>query len=52
MYMSDINPGPHAYFSECKQEEIEGNDSKTVIIHYRIVLIHVHMFILLLAKTD
>lgn len=50
--MSDISPGPHACFSECKQEEIEGKDSKTVIIHCHIFLTHAHMLILLLEKTD
>lgn len=50
MYVSDINP--YACFSESKQEEIEGKDSKTVIIHCHIILTHAQMFILLLAKTD
>lgn len=51
MYVSDINPGQHACFSECKQEEIEGKDSKPLIIHCHIILTHAHMFIFLLAKT-
>jgi len=34
------------------QEEIEGKDSKTVIIGCHIVLTRAHVFILLLVKTE
>lgn len=35
-----------------QQEEIEGKDSKTVIISCHIILAHAQVFIVLLAKTD
>lgn len=34
------------------QEEIEGKDSKTVIIRCHIILAHAHVFILLLVKAE
>lgn len=34
------------------QEEIEGKDSKTVVIRCHIALTHGHVFILLLVKTE